>query len=155
MTNFWPSDGARSNAKSARIEKIERRGNVGSVVLDASAALALLKHEPGGDAVRAHVPGAAISAVNVAEVVDKLSATGLDEDKVREFVFTLGAEIVPFDEEFAFATGMLRPLTRHAGLSLGDRACLALAKRLVLPALTADRSWTALDVGVEVRLIRK
>lgn len=127
---------------------------MGSVVLDASAALALLKHEPGGDIVRAHIPGAAISAVNAAEVVEKLAATGLNEIEVRVFVSTLGAEIVPFDETFAFMTGMLRPRTRHAGLSLGDRACLALAQARGIPALTADRSWAQLDLEIEVQLIR-
>lgn len=125
-----------------------------SVVLDSSAALAVLKREPGVDVVKAHVPGASMSAVNVAEVVGKLSASGMTEVEIRAAIATLGVEVVSFDEELAFATGMLGPLTKHSGLSLGDRACLALGRHLALPVLTADRTWAELDVGVEVQLIR-
>ncbi len=96
-----------------------------------------------------------MSAVNVAEVVSKLADTGMNVAEVRSLVDTLGLEVAPFDEELAHATGMLRPSTRRKGLSLGDRACLALARHLALPALTADRSWAELDVGVEVTLIRE
>ncbi|MFQ5765342.1 MAG: type II toxin-antitoxin system VapC family toxin [Rhodospirillales bacterium] len=127
---------------------------MGNIVLDASAALAVLKNEPGRDVVMAHVPGGTMSAVNIAEVVDKLSASGMDEVEVRTFVSTLGVEIVPFDEELAFSTGMLHPVTRHRGLSLGDRACLALAGLLELPVLTADRAWTGLDLGIDVQVVR-
>lgn len=125
-----------------------------SVVLDASAALAVFMREPGDDVVKAHVPGASMSAVNVAEVVGKFSASGMTEVDIRAAIATLGVEVVSFDEELAFATGMLGPLTKRSGLSLGDRACLALARHLALPVLTADRTWAELDVGVEVQLIR-
>ena len=96
-----------------------------------------------------------MSAVNVAEVVSRLADTGMNADEVRSLVGTLGLEVTPFDEELAHATGMLRPSTRRKGLSLGDRACLALARQLALPALTADRGWAELDIGVEVTLIRE
>ncbi len=125
-----------------------------SVVLDSSAALAVLKREPGADVVKAHVPGASMSAVNVAEVVGKLSASGMTGVEVHAAIATLGVEVVSFDEELAFATGMLGPLTMDSGLSLGDRACLALGRHLALPVLTGDRTWAELDVGVEVQLIR-
>ena len=126
-----------------------------SVVLDASAALAVLKHEPGDDVVKRYVPGAIMSAVNVAEAGTKLAERGMEEDGVRVAIATLGLEIVAFDGDQAHACSSLRATTRHKGLSLGDRACLVLAKRLGLPALTADRIWAELDVGVEVRLIRE
>ena len=125
-----------------------------SVVLDASAALAVFMGEPGDDVVKAHVPGASMSAVNVAEVVGKLSASGMTEVEVRAAIATLGVEVVSFDEELAFATGMLGPLTRDSGLSLADRACLTLARARRVAALTADRTWADLDVGVEIQLIR-
>ena len=125
-----------------------------SVVLDASAALAVFMREPGDDVVKAHVPGASMSAVNVAEVVGKLSASGMTEVDVRAAIATLGVEVVSFDEELAFATGMLGPLTRDSGLSLADRACLTLARARRVAVLTADRAWAELDVGIEVQLIR-
>lgn len=125
-----------------------------SAVLDASAVLALLKGEPGTAEVKRHVPGAAISAVNLAEVVAKLSEAGMSRSAVGSTLATLGAEILPCDEARAISIGMLRAQTRDRGLSLGDRACLALAQELSLPALTADQAWTQLDLGVAVQLIR-
>lgn len=95
-----------------------------------------------------------MSAVNVAEVAGKLAQSGMNEDEVRVAIATLGVEVVSFDAELAIATGMLTPGTRGSGLSLGDRACLAMARTLGMPALTADRAWAGLDLGVEVRLIR-
>lgn len=74
--------------------------------------------------------------------------------EVRDILGGLHLSIVPFDDELAYDCAGLRPVTKHLGLSLGDRACLALAKREVLPVLTADRVWSELDIGVEVRLIR-
>ena len=66
----------------------------------------------------------------------------------------MGLRILPFTPEDAELTAGLWSTSRQAGLSLGDRACLSLAQRLSLPALTADRSWAALELEVEVRLIR-
>ncbi len=126
-----------------------------NVVLDASAALAVFRRERGDDVVRGYIPGALMSAVNVAEVVGKLAGSGMTEGEVRAAIVTLGVETLTFDEEHAFATGMLGPLTRDSGLSLGDRCCLALALSLGLPVLTADRIWAELDIGVNVRLIRE
>ena len=126
-----------------------------NVVLDASAALAVFKREPGDDMVRGYIPGALMSAVNVAEVVGKFTGSGMAEAEVRAAIATLGVEILNFDEEHAFATGMLGPLTRKWGLSLADRACLTLARTQRAAVLTADRSWAELDIGVEVVLIRE
>lgn len=124
------------------------------VVLDASAALAVVLREAGGDAVEPHCPGATISAVNLAEMVARLAERGMAETDVRSAISDLGLSVVPFDETRAIATGMLRPSTRARGLSLGDRACLALARERNVPALTADRRWSGLDIGVDIRLIR-
>jgi PIN domain nuclease of toxin-antitoxin system len=134
---------------------------VAEVVLDASALLALLNSEPGADLVAAALSGATISAVNLSEVVAKLAEAEMAEEAIREAVQGLPMEVVSFDREQAYEAGLLRPsaeglrpLTRGAGLSLGDRACLALARRLALPALTADRRWEGLGVGVAVQVIR-
>lgn len=123
-------------------------------VLDASALLALLNQEPGGEAVENVLPGALISAVNFSEVVAKLVEGGVPEADARIVLEEIGLEIYPFDTEQAFRTGALRLRTRQLGLSLGDRACLALGDLLHLPVLTADTSWKELKVGVEVRMIR-
>lgn len=125
-----------------------------NVVLDASAVLAVLNREPGNDMVRSYIPGALMSAVNVAEVVGKLAASGISENEIHAAISILGVEIVNFDEEHAFATGMLSPLTRKQGLSLADRACLSLARIRQATALTADRIWSELDIGIDVVLIR-
>jgi PIN domain nuclease of toxin-antitoxin system len=127
---------------------------VSRVVLDASALLALLNMEPGCRVVEETVPGAAISAVNLAEVVSKLSERGMSEALVRTAVGGLGLDVRGFDEETAYAAGALRPATRALGLSLGDRACLALGLSLSAPVLTTDRSWKNLKVGAKIRVIR-
>jgi ribonuclease VapC len=127
---------------------------VSSAVLDASALLALLREEPGSDVVAATIPGAAISAVNLAEVVGKLVDAGMSESSARDATLGLGLDVHPFDAETAFVVGGLRGKTRDAGLSLGDRACLALAMQTSLPAITADRGWKSLKLGVTVKIIR-
>jgi ribonuclease VapC len=128
---------------------------VSSFVLDASALVALLNGEPGASRVAfAVAQGAAIGAINLAEVVTRFSHAGQSEPAIRAHIEPLDLEIVDFDEDLAYRTGMLRPVTRAAGLSLGDRACLALAGRLGLPALTTDRPWASLAVGVTIELIR-
>ncbi len=126
-----------------------------SVVLDASAILAFLHREAGASFVEAHVAEAVVSAVNVAEVGARLSDWGMSNAEIRRAVTALGIEITPFDDSSAYASAALRPMTRDKGLSLGDRACLALATHLGVPALTADRAWTELQLDVEVRLIRE
>ena len=125
-----------------------------SVLLDASALLALLNAEPGADVVREAVSDAAISAVNLSEVVAKLAEGGMPGEAIAEALDGLELNVLPFEADQAFAAGMLRPLTRSRGLSLGDRACLALGLRLGYGVLTADRRWATLDLAVEVRLVR-
>jgi ribonuclease VapC len=124
-------------------------------VLDASALLALLNREPGSEQVADVITaGAVISAVNLSEVVAKLGETGMPERLIHEVLDLLGVEIITFDVEQAYQSGLLRALTRRAGLSFGDRACLVLARKLDLPALTADRAWMDVEVGVTVQVIR-
>ena len=123
------------------------------VVLDASALLALLQDEPGGDRVLESLPGAFISSVNLSEVVAKLAELGMPEPDIR-LALSLGLEVVPFDEALAFSAGTLRTVTRSEGLSLGDRACLALALSRSLPAHTTDRAWRDIHIDVEVEVIR-
>lgn len=126
------------------------------VVLDASALLALIHREPGHDQVAQVVAGSAISAVNLAEVVGKLAERGVPLDRARAIALSFGLDVVSLDADLAAAAGQLRPATRAAGLSLGDRCCLATAQALGLPTLTTEAAWEPLaDVlGVDVRNIR-
>jgi ribonuclease VapC len=123
------------------------------VVLDASAVLALLKGEHGGQEVDGRLSGGRLSSVNLAEVAQRLNDQWPDE-VVGAMLAELPCEVIDFDASLALRTGLLRRLTRAKGLSLGDRACLTLAEREGLPALTADRAWADLDLAVEVVLIR-
>lgn len=126
------------------------------VVLDASAILAVIFDEPGADKVEPHLPGAWVSMVNIAEVAARLLSCDMPSDVVETVVDTLQLSIQPFDYEQAMTTAHLRSATRSAGLSLGDRACLTLAKARQVPALTADAAWrdVADAVAVDVELIR-
>lgn len=129
-------------------------------VLDASALLAHLRDEPGADVVaEAIASGAVISTVNLAEVFSRVADQGGDPAKLAAELTQSGLldgaiTVEPFTAADAIDAGRLRPLTRDAGLSLGDRACLALARRLDAPALTADTDWQGVAHGVELRPIR-
>ncbi len=126
-----------------------------AAVLDASGLLALLQAEPGHELVAQAVEaGAAMSAVNLSETVAKLSSQGLPDAAIREALASIAVQIVPFDEALALEAGFLREPTKAWGLSLGDRACLALARRLGLPVLTTDRAWARLQLGIQVQVIR-
>ena len=124
------------------------------VVLDASALLALLNDEPGAEVVEQTIPGAVMGTVNLSEVVAKLAESGMPENAIRQALGDIELEILPFDAALAHHSGILRVQTRGLGLSLGDRACVALGHRLGIPVLTTDKEWKHLEVGVEVRLIR-
>jgi PIN domain nuclease of toxin-antitoxin system len=127
---------------------------VADIVLDASAVLALLQREAGADVVLQHLENAMISSVNLAELAARLADHGMPGTEIREIAEAIGVEVVSFDKNQAYTAASLRPITRAKGLSLGDRACLALAMERGAPALTADRAWTELDLGIDVRLIR-
>lgn len=112
-------------------------------VLDASAVLAVLNGEPGEDKVVPLLAESAISSVNLTEVGAKLLGAGMDEASAQIAVSVLGiGEVVDFNEKLAWKAAWLRPLTKQFGLSLGDRACLALAIHLNVPAVTAEKQWS-------------
>lgn len=125
-------------------------------VLDASAILAFLQEEPGQEIVAEVLERGVgiVSAVNLSETAAKLTEAGMSREETTEVLRELDLQMHLFDETQAMECAWLREPTRAAGLSLGDRACLALAKHLALPVLTTDRSWTRLTLGVTVLLAR-
>jgi PIN domain nuclease of toxin-antitoxin system len=116
--------------------------------------LAVLNGETGTDAVTAVLDDAVISSVNYSEVISKLVEVGTPPALARKALQQFGIGVIAFDTELAERTGALRAQTRHLGLSLADRACLSLAERERLPALTGDRRWADLKSAVDVRLFR-
>ncbi|MBS1870644.1 MAG: type II toxin-antitoxin system VapC family toxin [Actinobacteria bacterium] len=130
-----------------------------SAILDASALLAYLRDEPGADVVAdAVATGAVISTVNLGEVLSRVADRDTDPARVARQMTDRGLldgaiAVEPFTTSDAIEVARLRPLTRDLGLSLGDRACLALAKRMDAPVLTADSAWSKLDLPLELRQI--
>ena len=123
-------------------------------VLDASALLAVLNNEAGAGKVIPLLAEAAVSTVNLAEVGTKLMDAGMDQNAAQTALEILGlGEIVDFDQSAAWAAARLRLLTKHLGLSFGDRSCLALAVKLKVPAVTADREWARVTF-CKINLIR-
>ena len=128
-------------------------------VLDASALLAYLRDEPGASVVAdAIAKGTSMSTLNVAEVLSRATDRGADPDQLAQELTARGLlrgaiDIEPLTLADAVDIARLRPLTRTAGLSMGDRACLALARRLGIPTLTSVKAWIEVDVDVEVTLI--
>lgn len=125
-----------------------------AVVLDSSALLALLFGEPGADLVKARGRGGLISAVCYSESLAKCLDRGVPRGTLSAALPTLQLTVVPFDARHAEEAAALRPATRTLHFSFADRACLATAKLADLPALTADRAWAGLDLGIEVVLVR-
>jgi PIN domain nuclease of toxin-antitoxin system len=127
---------------------------VSSVVLDASALLALLNDEPGRDRVEKALDDSIIGAVNYCETLGKLIDAGVPEDDARHSIDLLNIDIVEFDTELAFRAAAIRPMTKRLGLSLGDRCCLALGLDRKATVLTAERSWSKLKLGLKIEVIR-
>ena len=127
------------------------RGMV-DVVLDASAILAVIFEEPGSYRVAEHLPGAIASTVNLAEVMSKLADRGMPEETIETIVSSLQLTVHPLDLAQAYLIAQLRPVTKQAGLSLGDRACLALAKQLNIPTLTTDKAWKGIAKAAKVKV---
>jgi len=125
-----------------------------SAVLDASVLLAHISGERRSDPVPYIAADALMSAVNLAEVFSKLVERNVTPDQADSIIYRYGFDVVSFDEGLARRTGVLRPVTKALGLSLGDRACLALAQRERLPVFTTDKNWTKLSVGIEIRVVR-
>ena len=122
-------------------------------VLDASAILAVLNQEEGAEKVM-NLESAAVSSVNLAEVATKLSQKGVPEPEMHRVMAFLDLEVVPFDEKAAYRAGALHGVTSKSGLSLGDRACIATAAMLNVPAVTAERLWRTVKAGVPIQVIR-
>lgn len=123
-------------------------------MLDASALLALLFDEPGAEAVAdAIAEGASVSAVNWAETATVLVRQHRDPEAPMTRLHRQ-VDVVPLSPSLALSVAALYARTRRAGLSLGDRACLALAGSLGVPAVTADGAWGDLELDVAVRIIR-
>jgi ribonuclease VapC len=124
-------------------------------VLDASALLALLNKEEGWEQVEeAILHRAVMSAVNLSEVGSRLVREGTPASEVAADLALWPIEIIPFGTSDANAAAAMALITRSAGLSLGDRACLSLAMKLGTEALTVDRAWSNLSLNVVVTLLR-
>jgi PIN domain nuclease of toxin-antitoxin system len=125
-----------------------------TVVLDSSALIAVLEDARGADIVEAVLDQSIMSAVNLAEVATKMVSRGSLFTDLEDVIWSTAVEVIDFSDSAAFDCARLWTLGRPRGLSLGDRACLALARTYGVEAYTADRAWAALDLGVAVRLIR-
>ena len=125
-----------------------------SVVFDSSALLAIAFEEEGAEAATRRLGDGILSAVNASEVIARFVDLGATGEEARASLLAFGLEIRPFDTTLAVAAGLLRVATRERGLSLGDRACMALAIHEQVGVVTADRTWATLDLDVDVELIR-
>ena len=125
-----------------------------SVVFDSSALLAIAFEENGADVAARRLSGGIMSAITASEVVARFVDLGVSGEDARASLLDFGLEIRLFDTALAVAAGLLRAATREKGLSLGDRACTALAMREQVGIVTADRVWATLDLDVEIELIR-
>ncbi len=134
---------------------VARKRRMSKVVLDSSAILAYLLEEPGYEQITNQIVSRAVaSSVNIAEVCAKLVSRGGRPREAWADALSVVRETVPFDDEQAELTGDLISKTKHLGLSLGDRACIALGMVLDVPVYTADRQWKELDLKVKVQVIR-
>jgi PIN domain nuclease of toxin-antitoxin system len=138
------------------VDKVDK---VDKVVLDASAVLAVLQEEPGAERVLEALKNfegtLAISSVNFCEVCTKLVREKASPADLELAVAPFRSYVVAFDDLQAQKAAELYPQTSSLGLSLGDRACLALAASIHAKVWTTDRAWKKLKIGVEVEVIRK
>lgn len=125
-----------------------------SGVLDASVLLAVILGEVSDRDAEPWLHGACMSAVNLSEVIARLTDLGYSDRLIADGLAEFDLDIHPFNADQAAFAGHLRSSTRHRGLSIGDRACLALAAELGRPAITADRAWADLDLGIPIEVIR-
>ena len=125
-----------------------------AVVFDSSVLIAILRQEPGSEVGEQSLNDALISTVNLAEVATYLARNSVPPETIDRALTAFPIEVVPFDREQGIIAGCLYPACKSLGLSLGDRACLALAKSKNLPVLTADQAWLELEIDVSVNSIR-
>lgn len=123
-------------------------------MLDASAVLALMLGEAGGDQVRERLASSQISSVNLSEVVAKLQEGGVPDEVITSSLVELDFDVLNFDQSQAVRAGLLRTATRSIGLSLGDRACLSAAEARNAVAVTTDRAWSKLEAGIAIEVLR-
>jgi PIN domain nuclease of toxin-antitoxin system len=125
-------------------------------VLDASALLAYLNEEPGADEVETMLDDALISTVNLAEVLQKATKGGIETAPLAAEIARMGVNSIVVDPATAAAAADLWPKSKHRGLSLADRACLAVTYAQDGIAVTADRAWADLDLpGIDIHLIKR
>jgi len=124
------------------------------VVVDASIVLAIFLKEPRVEHAVGRIKGALCSTVNLTEILTRCADGNVPARAAFDFLGSHGITFADYDEDLALAASKLRPATRHKGLSLGDRACLALAIREGATAITTDRAWADLDVGCHIEVIR-
>ena len=125
-----------------------------AVVFDSSVLIAILRQELGSEVGEQSLNDALISTVNLAEVATYLARNSVPPETINQALAAFPIEVVPFDREQGLIAGCLYPACKSLGLSLGDRACLALAKSKNLPVLTADKAWLELKINVDVKTIR-
>ena len=123
-------------------------------VLDASALLALINNETAAEKVAEILPHSMMSSVNISECAAVLMTLGTPSDAIKNILFDMVPHVEDFTGEHALEAAYLRNITKSKGLSLGDRACLALGKISNKPVVTADRIWGSLDCGIKIELIR-
>jgi ribonuclease VapC len=133
----------------------QQKKPVSKVILDTSAFLAFANRESGADKVRPVLKESVVSAVNAAEILQKLVMKNMTLSRAEEYLKRFVNDIPPFDLEHAALTATMHSQTREFGLSLGDRACLALGMQLGLPIMTADQVWLKLGLGISIELIRE
>ena len=125
------------------------------VILDASALLALIQEETGAEIIKPLLKFSVMSAVNVTETLSVLQRTNISPEEGLTLITDIVPTIVPFDLEQAEQVAKLHPLVQPQGLSLADRACIALGIKLQIPIYTADRIWDELKLdNIDIRLIR-
>jgi len=128
------------------------------IVLDASSVIALINREKGCEIVEKYLEDSIISTVNFAEVIAvvnrELFKTEADQIEGLKLITDTLPQIIDFDVNQAIISGEFDSITKKYGLSLGDRACLALAKYKNIPVLTADKTWSKLNLGIKIKLIR-
>ncbi|GAB4241212.1 MAG: PIN domain-containing protein [Stanieria sp.] len=115
--------------------------------------IAILRQEPSSEVGEQFLNEALISTVNLAEVTTYLARNSVPPETIKEALAAFPIEVVPFDRDQGLMAGYLYPACKYLGLSLGDRACLALAKSKSLPVLTADKAWLKLKIDISVKSI--
>lgn len=123
-------------------------------VFDSSVVLAVLYGEPGSDLVISRMRGALLSSVNLIEVHTKLLLNGMPRDAARKKIEQIRCEVCPLVEQHVRLASEMVFQTRPLGLSLGDRACLALGIERGATVFTTDRAWSSLSLGIEIQVIR-